>query len=369
MKNIAIIGSQFGDEGKGLITDYFCSRAEHPIVVRFSGGQQAGHTVVRNGVRHVFSNFGSGTLLGAPTYWSKNCTADPVGILNELDTLLGYGGISPILMVDEECPITTPYDKVHNQNTAKYGTCGVGVGSTIDREEKNLRLHAGDLLFPSVLKHKLEMIRRHYACAVSIPSPIKVEEFMHACSRMAGSASIIIVRGMPDHGYDTVVYEGSQGLMLDPDIGFFPHVTRTHTGTLAIPASLDHAIVVTRAYQTRHGAGPMSDYVPNNIMIDADETNVNNRWQGEFRRTLLDLDMLGYALRKDAHIRDTEEKTLAITCLDHVTNEHRYIYNGSVENCADEKEFVLRIAGILGFKSIITSSGPSAETIKRFVTV
>src|SRR5690606_12238557 len=105
----AVIGIGFGDEGKGITTDFLCSRSRNPIVVRFSGGHQAGHTVVLNGVRHVFSNFGSGTLRGAPTYWAKYCTVNPIGIINELDSLIKKG-ITPKLYIDEKCPITTPYD-------------------------------------------------------------------------------------------------------------------------------------------------------------------------------------------------------------------------------------------------------------------
>ena len=74
MKNFVIIGLGFGDEGKGLITDYFCSKLKNPLVIRFSGGHQVGHTVIYNDIRHMFSNFGSGTLRNIPTYWSKFCT-------------------------------------------------------------------------------------------------------------------------------------------------------------------------------------------------------------------------------------------------------------------------------------------------------
>ena len=87
MMKKAVIGLGCGDCGKGITTDYLCSQAKNPLVVRFSGGQQAGHTVVYNGMRHTFSNFGSGTLRGAPTFWSKYCTMDPIGIKNEHSVL------------------------------------------------------------------------------------------------------------------------------------------------------------------------------------------------------------------------------------------------------------------------------------------
>jgi adenylosuccinate synthase len=83
----AVLGAGFGDEGKGLVTDWLCRSCAKPLVIRFCGGQQAGHTVAANGLRHVFSNFGAGTLRGVPTYFSRFCTIDPVGMINELNAV------------------------------------------------------------------------------------------------------------------------------------------------------------------------------------------------------------------------------------------------------------------------------------------
>jgi adenylosuccinate synthase len=90
----AVIGLGFGDEGKGMFTDYLCSQLPDAMVVRFSGGHQAGHTVEYKNKRHVFANFGSGSLRGNPTYWSKHCTVEPLGLFNELD-ILNRRGVLP----------------------------------------------------------------------------------------------------------------------------------------------------------------------------------------------------------------------------------------------------------------------------------
>ena len=83
-KNISIVvGSLFGDEGKGAHVNYLCSQVNKPLVIRFNGGHQVGHTVVIGDKRHPFSNFGSGTLQGAPTYWSEFCTVSPIGVKKE----------------------------------------------------------------------------------------------------------------------------------------------------------------------------------------------------------------------------------------------------------------------------------------------
>ena len=78
-----VVGCAFGDEGKGMTVDWLVKDKENPIVVRFGGGHQCGHRVVHKDKEHIFSNFGSGTLRGAPTYWSKDCTIDPVGFIKE----------------------------------------------------------------------------------------------------------------------------------------------------------------------------------------------------------------------------------------------------------------------------------------------
>ena len=108
----AVIGLCFGDEGKGRVVDFL----DHSLTIRFSGGQQAGHGVIRNGEKHTFSNFGSSTLKGIPTYWSKFCTVDPVGMIRELNELMKIN-VNPLIYIDGDSPITTPYDKFYNTNS------------------------------------------------------------------------------------------------------------------------------------------------------------------------------------------------------------------------------------------------------------
>ena len=145
----AVIGLGFGDEGKGNFTNYLCfQKNSDPSVVRYSGGHQAGHTVVHNGIRHVFSNFGSGTLAEASTFWSKYCAVDPIALINELGVLLTKN-VMPLLYIDARCPVTTPYDKLHNwelEKKNKHGSVGFGVGATLERERNFYSLTFEDLL-------------------------------------------------------------------------------------------------------------------------------------------------------------------------------------------------------------------------------
>lgn len=360
----AVIGMGFGDEGKGLVTDYLCSQYFNPLVVRYSGGQQAGHTVVRSNNRHIFSNFGSGSMGGAVTYWSKFCTIDPIGIINELCVLLSKG-INPTLFIDGSCPVTTPFDThINQQKDIKNGTCGVGVGVTIEREERHYSLVARDLEYSSIFSLKLKAIGDFY----NLPH-VSLIRFHECVDELVRSSHIVIVDGFVEQ--DNVIFEGSQGLMLDKDIGFFPHVTRSNVGSKNILKMVDsfHPYLVTRAYQTRHGNGPMTNgNIPHNILLDGNETNVTNMYQGLFRRSILDVDLLEYAVNRDGYIRDSKNKTLVITCLDHIKDQYKFTRNGKLVVMNSEGDFIHEIAEILGISDVLVSRSPYSCRIERALT-
>lgn len=370
MNHKAVIGLGFGDEGKGLMTDYLCSKATNPLVVRFSGGQQAGHTVVLDGIRHVFSNFGSGSLRGIPTYWSKNCTIEPVGLVKELNILLGKN-IKPKIIFDSKCPITTPYDiirNIHNEKEYKHGSCGVGVGATFEREEKYYSLLFEDIFYDSVLKTKMELIKKYYGNKGYKGHRDLCDDFFKSIDYIVENKDYFfdIADKIPVTYNTEYIFEGSQGLLLDQHIGFFPHVTRSNTCTKNILdiGILPELFLVTRAYQTRHGTGPMTnESIPHNIIVNPNETNVTNTFQGNFRITLLDLDLLLYGINKDPYIKTTNNKTLVITCLDHVVNEYRFTHKGKIINSINEEDFVGKIADILNIKNVLISKSEESKNI------
>lgn len=363
---LAVIGAGFGDEGKGLVTDYLCTQYDNPLVIRFSGGQQAGHHVVVDANRqHVFSNFGSGTFQGAPTYWSNNCTIDPVGIVNELDLLLKIG-IKPLLYIDERCPVTTPYDIAHNRKSEevnRHGSCGLGVGATIEREENFYSLVFGDLFCPAILEIKLDLIRNYYG------SNAVMDDFLFCCDQIIHSEHIRVSDGIPGKGFETYVFEGSQGLLLDQRIGFFPHVTRSNTGTQNI-LKMGYApkvFLITRAYQTRHGNGVMTnEKIPHNIKDNPYEKNNANGYQGPFRRSLLDLDLIKYGISRDTYIRENRHKTLIITCLDLIENEYRFTIGNKIVYSYDQNDFVAKIIDFLGIDDVLLSKSPFSSAMTKF---
>lgn len=367
MTSKAVIGLGFGDEGKGLTTNFLCLQNPDALVVRYSGGQQAGHTVVLDGKRHVFSNFGSGTLNGNPTYWSRFCTLDPFGLYNEMQILLKLGAV-PFIYIDGKCPITTPMDKNYNQigEDMRNGTCGVGVGTTLAREEKFHSILFEDLFFPSVLDFKLDLLVKNY-----YPYRLKVQEqidvFKHCVKYITEHRNIKLTYGIPKN--NGIIFEGSQGLLLDQHYGFFPHVTRSNTGSVNIAelGYIPEFFCITRAYQTRHGNGPMTNEgIEHKFNLNPLETNVFNDFQGKFKVSLLDLDLLEYGIMKDSLI-SRHRDNLVITCLDQVQNDMRFTYKGKEFKYLSQREFIQGIQKILGFKNVFVSVSDESHNLKQIL--
>lgn len=365
MTSKAVIGLGFGDEGKGLTTNFLCLQNPDALVVRYSGGQQAGHTVVLDGKRHVFSNFGSGTLNGNPTYWSRFCTLDPFGLYNEMQILLKLGAV-PFIYIDGKCPITTPMDKELNQsnkNNLSDGTCGVGVGATLYREEKFFSLLFEDLFSPSVLDIKLKIFRER----MPEVSDEQIDVFKHCVKYITEHRNIKLTYGIPKN--NGIIFEGSQGLLLDQHYGFFPHVTRSNTGSVNIAelGYIPEFFCITRAYQTRHGNGPMTNEdIEHKFNLNPLETNVFNDFQGKFKVSLLDLDLLEYGIMKDSLI-SRHRDNLVITCLDQVKDDLRFTYQGGTYHATKANTFCLAINEILKFKHVWISDSDESHNLKQIL--
>lgn len=335
-----VIGTLFGDEGKGTQVNYLCDIAERPMVVRFNGGHQVGHTVVLNGVRHVFSNFGSGTLRGVPTFWSRFCTVSPTGVMKE-GRVLRDAGIDPVVYYDANAMVTTPFDilqNIRNDDTTNHGSVGVGFGQTIQRNEDKYHLYVRDLFYPEIRDAKLKnIINKYYRLNFD---PAKTQQNIHtrkiyndfiiACDDLVKRYEIRDgFNELYDHNF---IFEGGQGIMLDMDYGFFPNVTRSNCTSKnaivlikEIEAGLERKLGIrtyymTRAYQCRHGNGHMTNEdLDNDYIIDnPNETNTDEGYQGEFRKTVLDLDMLKYAIECDKYENPLGRRYMVVTCLDQV---------------------------------------------------
>ncbi len=396
-KASVVIGANFGDEGKGLMTDFLGSKLKgEAVVVRFNGGAQAGHTVTApDGRRHVFNHFSSGSFCGATTFLSEFFVINPILFHNEaarLDEL----GLSPRVIVDPDCPLTTPYDMLINQiiedarGDGRHGSCGVGFGETIER---NLRAEfktvARDLASPAVLLSKLDLIRSSWvperlaALGISEPfggkgdlfrSDALRDRFLTDCRDFSAAVKLIDLTAL-DH-FDHVVFEGAQGLLLDQDHRWFPHVTRSSTGlrnvcVLALKAGITDLDVVyaTRAYLTRHGAGPLPHALDDKPFAGiVDRTNIPNAYQGALRFAWLDLDLLASTIRDDLEIARGKKLSitpfLAVSCVDQVDRTVPVVRNGVIEHVSRENIARHAIEAV-GLNSGWESRGASRNDIRK----
>lgn len=377
-----VIGLGYGDEGKGLVTDYLASKNPKYTVVRYSGGQQAGHTVYYEDKMHVFANFGAGSFRGLPTYWSHKCTFDPIGTSNELEKLLAIG-VEPKLCVNWNSPVTTPYDVAANiadRANMNHGSCGCGFGKTLQREEDHYHLQFEDLFHGRrILESKLEAIKLYYfSKSVSVEKEY-LDKFYKSVDRIIDYP--FIYRGdvfidspsecFSDEGY---IFEGSQGLMLDQEIGLFPNVTRSNVGLKGIrglSSSWSKSVFyVTRAYQNRHGNGHMSNnYIDFETLERKHETNLYNDRQGDFRVAVLDLDNIIYAISKDdPHHKTT--RSLVITCLDHLYS-YRLTHQDQLIEFKNEYQFIDYIAANVkyrfGIDKVYLSRSPYSKDLELFI--
>ncbi len=331
-----VIGLMFGDEGKGIMTDELCSQINDTIVVRFSGGQNAGHTVIINDKKHVHSNYGSGTLRGRPSYFTEHCSVY-LNTLNDEKNKLEKMGITPKLYVHPLAKLTTPYDVAYNQmreHQLRHGSCGVGISSTMQRHDAGYKLYAMDLFNEDMLKKKLVNIGNYYSDKVKDYSNEEKYIFTGYLLTSLRRFSYLLNKNLFDivdyselDKYTQVVFEGSQGILLDMDHGIFPNVTYANTtcknamdvlNKIGYTGYID-IYYMTRCYQTRHGNGWMSNNDDITLINNEEEINIENEWQGKMRVGELDYNLINQSLRIDDlyHINKSKiHKHLTVTCLD-----------------------------------------------------
>jgi adenylosuccinate synthase len=353
-----VLGSLFGDEGKGITTQGLCrnflNADKKPIVCRFSGGPQAGHTVENNGIRHICSTYGAGTLVGVPTYLTSSFMVDPICLINEYKSLLLESVLEgkpqfniPKLYISSDCRVITPYDVMNGQSDAiilKHGTCGKGIFPTFKRYRKAegiiFRLIKKDWTFFEVIKHPLDYLNsvKSYYNIMEFDPAYDIE-FIQACNMIRENRDQFDVRDADfSHSglFDEIIYEGSQGLLLDMESGFMPNCTPSKVGLNGIPDFVfkqddTDVYLVVRSYLTRHGNGykpVMARKIFPYIKGDY-ETNVNNPWQGEFKIGIFDIDLLNRAFDR-AHLNNYNAKfNLVVT---HVDDLHAQRNSDDKEN-------------------------------------
>lgn len=301
MRARAVIGANFGDEGKGLFVDYLCATQGAGIVVRYNGGAQAGHTVVTpEGKRHIFRHFGAGTFCGVPTFLSQYFICNPLAYLAEAKRFYDTFGQNPVVYAHPNCLVTTFADMIINQVKEdrrllkRHGSCGLGVHETQVRSElPHLKITMSDLWNGVSLTDRLVEICGKYS-EFRTGSPVRdaeplITDFQKRCEIFANLVNPLGIQQCKDP-----VFEGAQGLLLDQDNKeFFPHVTHSKTGITNVAKLCRQAGIkelqsyyVSRTYLTRHGAGPLPG--EDSKLSYYDDTNTTHTYQGDIRFAPLD---------------------------------------------------------------------------------
>ena len=277
MGNVAVVGAQWGDEGKGKIVDWLSSRAD--VVVRFQGGHNAGHTLVVDGVEYKLSLLPAGVVRGGKlSVIGNGVVVDPWALLAEIDTMTAKGvavGPETLAIAETVClilPIHRELDQAREQarGGARLGTTGRGIGPAYEdkvgrrairlcdlRDGETLRPRLGELL----LHH--DALRRGFGIADADAARLEADLLAIAPRLLRFAAPVWRRLDRARQEGRRILYEGAQGAMLDIDHGTYPFVTSSNTvagqaaaGAGVGPGAIGYVLGITKAYTTRVGGGP-----------------------------------------------------------------------------------------------------------------
>jgi len=276
-KNVVVLGTQWGDEGKGKIVDLLTDQAS--AVARFQGGHNAGHTLVIDGEKTVLHLIPSGILRENVLCMIGNgVVLSPEALLKEIDELEGRGvPVRERLRLSPACTLILPYHIALDQarelarGEAKIGTTGRGIGPAYEDKVARRGLRVDDLMNPERFAVKLKEVMEYHNFMLQNyykAEPVSYEAVLEEALQMAE-----VMRPMVDdvtaklHEYrergENIMFEGAQGSLLDIDHGTYPYVTSsnttaggTSTGSGFGPLYLDYVLGITKAYTTRVGSGP-----------------------------------------------------------------------------------------------------------------
>ena len=277
MANVVVVGSQWGDEGKGKIVDWLSERAD--VVVRFQGGHNAGHTLVIDGITYKLSLLPSGIVRpGKTSIIGNGVVLDPWALMEEIKRLAGQGvEVTPDnLQIAANCSLILP---IHSEldasredavGGAAIGTTRRGIGPAYEDKVGRRAIRLCDLADPERLEERLEALLPHHdALRLGLGrQPVDRDKLRQALNEIAPkvlpfAANVWQTLRDAQRRNRKILFEGAQGLMLDVDHGTYPFVTSSHTtagqaaaGAGIGPGALDYVLGITKAYTTRVGKGP-----------------------------------------------------------------------------------------------------------------
>ena len=286
MRNVVVVGTQWGDEGKGKVVDWLTEHAH--AVARFQGGHNAGHTLVINGVKTALQLVPSGVMRpGVACYIGNGVVVDPTHLLLEMGRLEAAGvEVRSRLVVSESCPLILPFhvavDIARERRRATsglgiIGTTGKGIGPAYEDKVARRAVRVQDLKHPKRFIEKCEdLVRMHNTMLVEWldAEPVAFEPIRDAALAAAEQLRPLIGdvgHALGEHARrgERILFEGAQGTLLDVDHGTYPFVTSSNcvagnaaAGSGVGPHLLGHVLGITKAYTTRVGGGPFPTELP-----------------------------------------------------------------------------------------------------------
>ena len=270
-----VIGAQWGDEGKGKVVDYFSKDADY--VVRFQGGNNAGHTIKVGEEVYKLHITPSGVIQGKKGVIGNGCVIDPEVLINELDQL-SKRGVKPQLLISDRANIIMPYHKLLDGaeeeflGDKKIGTTKRGIGPCYSDKIARNGIRAIDLLDKKTLNKRLQSIipiKKKILNIYKIDKKLNQREILELYLNFGKKLRSFITSTQIELNNalkkrKNVLFEGAQGTMLDVDFGTYPYTTSSHViaggsciGTGVSPTHIDEIIGIVKAYTTRVGEGPM----------------------------------------------------------------------------------------------------------------
>ena len=285
-KNVVVVGTQWGDEGKGKIVDWLTDHAQG--VVRFQGGHNAGHTLVIGGRKTVLHLIPSGILrAGVACYIGNGVVLSPQALLEEVDALEGAGtDVASRLKISEACPLILAHHVALDQaretakGAAKIGTTGRGIGPAYEDKVARRAIRLQDLFYRERFAAKLgealdfhNFVLKNYFRAPVVDFHETLDASLAFAERirpMVGDVPRLLYEAQRA-GHD-LLFEGAQGTLLDVDHGTYPYVTSSNcvagaaaAGAGVGPQSLHYVLGITKAYTTRVGSGPFPTELEDDI--------------------------------------------------------------------------------------------------------
>ena len=279
-RNVVVVGTQWGDEGKGKVVDWLTDHAAG--VVRFQGGHNAGHTLVINGKKTALQIIPSGIMReGVPCFIGNGVVVDPTHLLSEIERLEAAGlDVRSRLFISESCPLILPFhvavDKARealreNSGAGKIGTTGKGIGPAYEDKVARRALRVQDLKHPERFAKKLrDLLELHnFALTGYLKSDaLEFQPIFDHAMKLAEQlkpmmADVGVLIDQANRAGGSILFEGAQGTLLDVDHGTYPYVTSSNcvagnaaAGSGVGPGMLNYILGITKAYTTRVGSGP-----------------------------------------------------------------------------------------------------------------